>query len=460
MSSRRARSTRRASSQAATRRSAVLQSVQAGLALRAGHVAASASRRLGRGAGATVSGLIGLKIAPELLSALAGGRHIAVVSATNGKTTTTAMLAAALATDAPVLSNAEGSNLARGVLAALMTDPHGRHETCVFEVDELALDVIAQTTAPGLFVLGNLSRDQLDRMTEVQALSDRWQRMLADVAVRARSENGSGQPPVVVANADDPLVAAAVMPLTESADAAVQVVWVGAGQLWTADSASCPRCAALWARQPDYFCARCGFARPATSWDLVGHDLVGPDGMRRTLELSLPGRANRANAALAVAAASVLGIDVDAAVHAIRAISDVGGRYARRRVGGVEARLLLAKNPAGWQEMLAQGREETGDGGPVPVVLVLNAQGPDGKDTSWIWDVPFEDLKGRRVVVSGQRAQHLAVRLRYAEVDFQLCDDALQAVEDAARGLVPPTCVDVIANYTAFTDLRARLDKR
>lgn len=424
-----------------------------------GRAAATSSRRFGRGSGATVSGLIGLKIAPELLRTLATARRVAVVSATNGKTTTTSMLTAALETEGPVLSNRDGSNLARGVVAALMTDPHGRYQSCVFEVDELALDSVAQDTAPGLFVLGNLSRDQLDRMTEVQALSARWQRMLLDVATQVRRGEGSMRPPVVVANADDPLVAAAVMPLTESADSVVPVVWVAAGQLWTVDSASCPRCAEPWLRLPNFRCAACGFARPEPSWGLDGHDLLGPDGLRRRLNLLLPGRANRANAVLAVAAASVLGIDVDAALKAISAISDVGGRYASTRVGGVEARLLLAKNPAGWQEMLAQGREEAGDGQPVPVVLVLNAQGPDGRDTSWIWDVPFEDLRGRRIVVSGERAQDLAVRLRYAEVDFELCAEPLQAVAAAAGAVVAAPLIDVIANYTAFTDLRSRLGR-
>jgi UDP-N-acetylmuramyl tripeptide synthase len=360
-----------------------------------------------------------------------------------------------VSTGAPVLSNTEGSNLTRGVLAALMTDPNGRSASCVFEVDELVLDQVIEATSPRLVVLGNLSRDQLDRLTEVRAVSARWQRMLADLQVRALD---GPHRPVVVANADDPLVASAVMPLTTGTNPSVDVVWVAAGQLWTADAASCPRCAAPWSRTANYRCDRCGFSRPLPTWALADDELVGPDGVRRRVDLALPGRGNRANAALAVAAASQWGIDADAALTAISAITHVGGRFATMSVGGVEARLLLAKNPAGWQEMLAEGVGVAGGGPSAPVVLVLNAQGPDGRDTSWIWDVPFEELTDRRVVVSGQRAHDLAVRLRYAEVEFELVEDPLEAVMGAAQSAAPGQAqVDVIANYTAFTSLRRRL---
>jgi UDP-N-acetylmuramyl tripeptide synthase len=432
--------------------------VRARVAIRVGAAASWASRSTGRGSGATLPGTLGLRVAPDLMSQLASGRDIAVVSATNGKTTTTRMLAAALGTSGGVLSNTNGSNLARGVLAALMTDPFRTIQTCAFEVDELALGAVAAAVNPKMYVLGNLSRDQLDRMTEVRVLVGHWQVLLAHAAATAVR---AGHPaPVVVANADDPMVAAAVMSGADFAPV-LPVVWVGVGQPWVADAAACPQCGSPWTFKPDYACLACGFSRPEPSWTLDGLDMTSPQQTRWRLDLSLPGRSNRANATIAIAAAHCLGVPVDQALASIRELPDVGGRYAQVDVDGSLVRLLLAKNPAGWQEMLAQAIEEAaldphaGDT-PVPVVLALNAQGPDGRDTSWIWDVPFEALAGRTIAISGERAEDLAVRLRYAELDFIAASDPLVALSELIR-ITGAARVDLLANYTAFTAVRDQL---
>jgi UDP-N-acetylmuramyl tripeptide synthase len=325
-------------------------------------------------------------------------------------------------------------------------------------VDELALASVAAAVNPTVYVLGNLSRDQLDRMTEVRVLVARWQALLAHAAATAVR---AGRPaPTVVANADDPMVAAAVLSGPNFASV-LPVVWVGVGQPWVADAASCPQCASPWTFQPNYACVACGFCRPEPSWALDGLDMTGPQRLRRRLDLTLPGRSNRANATIAVAAACSLGVPVDQALAAIRDLPDVGGRYAQVDVDGSLVRLLLAKNPAGWQEMLAQAVEEAAlspnaSDTPVPVVLVLNAQGPDGRDTSWIWDVPFEALAGRTVAVTGERAEDLAVRLRYAELGFFVAPDPLLALSELIR-VTGAARVDLLANYTAFTAVRDRL---
>lgn len=435
--------------------------VRARLAIGLGAAAGWGSRIARKGSGATLPGTLALKVAPDLLATLATGREIAVVSATNGKTTTTRMLAAALRTSSDVLSNTNGSNLARGVLASLMTDPRGKVGRCAFEVDELALATVAAAVNPAVYVLSNLSRDQLDRMTEVRVLVAQWQKLLANAA--ATAAQAGRPPPWVVANADDPMVAAAVLSGPNFAPV-MSAVWVAVGHPWVADAASCPQCASPWLFRADYACLVCGFCRPAATWVLDGLDLTGPAGLRRVLGLTLPGRANRANAALAVVAASTLGVPVDQALEAIRDLPDVGGRYSQVHVAGTRVRLLLAKNPAGWQEMLAQASEEAtlnprANGRPVPAVLALNAQGPDGRDTSWIWDVPFEELAGRVLAVSGERAEDLAVRLRYAELEFTFARDPVVALSDLARA-TGAADIDLLANYTAFTAVRDQLGVR
>lgn len=429
---------------------------RARLALLSGAVARWASRAARRGAGANISGAVAQAIDPGLLQRLTTGRATSVVSATNGKTTTTRMLAAALAAQGRVLSNVDGSNLQRGVLAAMMTDPRRTTRQIALEVDELALPEIARMTSPDLFVLGNLSRDQLDRMTECRVIVRKWTAMLSERAAEAARQ---GRTVTVIANCDDALVAGAVvgtgLPL------GLAPVWVAVGQRWTLDAASCPLCSTPWVIDVQHYeCRSCGFARPTPTWELRGAQLQGPGELSLPLDLALPGRSNRANAVLAVAAAQHWGIGAQDAVRAISKLTEVSGRYALVDVHGGPTRLLLAKNPASWLEMIAQHADE---GSGRPLVLALNARTADGKDTSWIWDVPFELLGSVPVVISGERRADLAVRLRYAEIDHLVVVDPLEAVR-AARGMGcakdtsnEPITVDLLATYTAFSDVRRAL---
>jgi UDP-N-acetylmuramyl tripeptide synthase len=161
----------------------------------------------------------------------------------------------------------------------------------------------------------------------------------------------------------------------------------------------------------------------------------------------LPGRANRANAAMALTVASLFGADPQGAAAAMSQVAEVVGRYARVHVDGREARLLLAKNPAGWLEVF----DFVGPP-PLPVVVVINARIADGRDPSWLWDVPFERLAGRLVLASGERSRDLAVRLRYAGLEHGHEPDPVAAIRAAGAPRV-----EVVANYTAFQALRARI---
>ena len=156
--------------------------------------------------------------------------------------------------------------------------------------------------------------------------------------------------------------------------------------------------------------------------------VVGRDGRRTDLRLSLPGRANQANAAMALTVAGLFGVEPATAALAMAGVGEVVGRYATVPVGTRNARLLLAKNPAGWLEVFDVLRPA-----PLPVVVVINARIADGRDPSWLWDVPFERLAGRLVVASGERARDLAVRLRYAGVEHQIEPDPVAAVAAVRR---------------------------
>jgi UDP-N-acetylmuramyl tripeptide synthase len=421
------------------------------VAAMAGRAIADASRWVGAGEGSVIGGRVTLAIDQRALELMAAGHQSVAISGTNGKTTTTRLLAAALSTRGPVNTNSAGANLIPGLVSSLF---RGRAGAAVaLEVDEGHLAEAVAAVHPTAVVLLNLSRDQLDRFGEVRRHAADWR--LALVASPGT---------VVVANADDPLVtwaAGACEPDTDSQRCGV--TWVGTGQRWRADASACPNCGSRirWLETRSerggvhWACSSCTLARPRPDAWLEGSDLVLADGRRLPIRLQLPGRVNVSNAAMAVAGAMVLGVDPGRAVRAMSRVRAVAGRYQVISVDGVRVRLLLAKNPAGWAEALGLIRPP-----PTPVIIGINAGVADGRDPSWLWDVPFEQLKGRLVVATGERGRDLAVRLRYGDVRHTYEPDYRRAVALAAAGVgngTKPPEIDFVANYTSFQDARREL---
>ncbi len=399
-------------------------SPRAKLAVTAGKAAAAVSRAAGRGSGSVIGGRVALKLDPELLGRLAGHLDVVLVSATNGKTTTTRLIAEALRAAGPVVSNALGANMPAGITSALAGGSEARYG--VIEVDEKYLAGVARDVSPKAIALLNLSRDQLDRAGETRMLAEKWREGLAGIEA------------IVIANADDPLVAWA-------ASSCPTVVWVAAGQEWKDDAWSCPSCGGVLQRHTeDWFCGECGFRRPQATWALSGDYVLAPDGVAWPIQLQLPGRANKANAATSAAVAAVFGVAPKIALERMYAVQAVAGRYDVVSYLGRDLRLLLAKNPAGWLETFSLI-----DGPPAPVLLSVNARSADGTDTSWLWDVDYTRLAGHPIFVVGDRKLDLAVRLEVAGLQFRVCADVDEAVRSA-----PPGKIEVIANYTAFQDLR------
>jgi len=197
----------------------------------------------------------------------------------------------------------------------------------------------------------------------------------------------------------------------------------------------------------DWYCTSCTLRRPTPQWGLDGDAVVAPDGARHPVRLQLPGRVNRANAATALAVAAQFGVPPADALPRLAEVASVAGRYAQVERDGRAIRLLLAKNPAGWLEAFDMADQ-------APTLLSINARDPDGLDTSWLFDVDFGPLRGRPVLITGDRAYDLAVRLAVNEVPFQHVPTFAQAL-----AAVPPGRLEVIANYTAFQDIRAELDR-
>jgi lipid II isoglutaminyl synthase (glutamine-hydrolysing) len=403
----------------------------------AGRVAGAASRLARRGTGASIRGKVMLKLDPSALSKLLAGKRIAVVSGTNGKTTTTHFLAAALRESLPagtnrLVHNADGANLHHGLASALSQHPDA--DIAILECDERVVGDVIRLGRPEVLVLLNFSRDQLDRHHEIKSLGRSWRTALADAG-----EDG----PVVVANADEPLVVWAALP-------AKQVIWVDTSTTWTQDSSLCPECDAYIIRiQPDprsgvggdWYCTSCDLAQPKGDYRVESGTIVDRTQQVWDPQLSVPGVFNVSNAACALAAAELMGVDPQTALRGMRTVTSPAGRFATVRLGTTTARLLLAKNPAGWAEALPLAQTQT-------VVLAIDSAAADGRDVSWLWDVDYERLAGRTVIATGRRAQDLAVRLRYAEVEYRCIPDLAAALADHSEP------VDVIATYTPFQRLR------
>jgi UDP-N-acetylmuramyl tripeptide synthase len=381
------------------------------------------SRLASRGSGTVIGGRVGLALSPHLLSGLTAQRDVILVSGTNGKTTTTAMIARGWGVD--VATNTTGSNMAAGLVAALVAS---KSSSTVLEVDESWLGDIARATHPKVITLLNLSRDQLDRANEVRQIAERWRALLTDL-----------RDVVVVANANDPLVVYA-------AEVSSNVAWCDVPTPWTTDAVSCPHCTKPLRFSGSSWSSECGFTKPTVVACSLGDELT-IRGVTLALNLKLPGAFNAANAAMALTALATIGVDANEAVLRVNELESVAGRFSHRTWNGHTLRLLLAKNPAGFAAMLTALQSDTENNRDL--WIAINARVADGKDPSWLYDVPFEVLRGRRVLCFGERRLDLATRLEYAQVEYVVVNDE--------STLMPSTeVVSVLANYTAFQEWRTR----
>lgn len=399
--------------------------------------------RLGRGEGRTLPGRIAEQLSPGILTRASHAvQRVVLVSGTNGKTTTTALLSAALrASGRRVLSNATGSNLHQGLVTAVVCGKWPADDA-VLEVDEAVLPRAIEELGPDVVVLLNLSRDQLDRHHEVRSLGSSWRRAVGRLPQSA----------TVIAACEDPLVAYV-------AEAAPNRVLVAGERPWRGrDHALCPSCAGLlgpvgdghWPRQQ---CLKCGWAPEAPTLTVapsVHGARVQGFGGDRELRVPIQAPGYLLDASLAWAAAVTLGVPGAVAAAGVASVREVQARYARAPWAGATVRLLLAKNPAGWDEALAVSAAAPG-----AAVVAINGRIPDGKDTSWLWDVEMQALAHRPVVVaSGDRVDDAAVRLAAAGTRVAVRRRLADALDLAASF---GTEVDVFADYTSFQEARRLL---
>ncbi len=372
-------------------------SVPLSIAMAAGRAAAAASRAFRRGEGATVSGRVILALRPDALAQLSRGRRIILVSGTNGKTSTAELLRELLETVAQVGGNRTGANLDTGMVAALAKEP--QHKLVVLEVDEMYLPRALDELKPERMLLLNLSRDQLHRTSEVRMVAAGWR-----AAIDRHPEID------IVIDYEDPFLAY----VTRNHPRTTRV---GFGKRLHLDAASCPECGSLldWSGTR-YRCAKCELGLLPQSFAAIGASAI-----ERNLEL-------------ACIVARHYGVAADSVQPRDRVVTVISGQATLQ--------VRLVKNPASWIEALSA----LPDG---PVILVVNARGVDGLDTSWLWDVDYSTLRSHEVLVTGERRLDAAYRIHVDGVRHRVCEN----LADATSFLTGS--VTVLASYTAFIAITA-----
>lgn len=442
-----------------------------------GKAIGATTRALKLGGGSTLPGRVARGISPKFIPSMVGGLPLgcALITGTNGKTTTSALLASML--DRAGLSpvhNRTGANLMAGIASALIreSDLSGNLASRIglFEVDEAALPAAILDTAPRLVLVNNLFRDQLDRYGELDTLARRMKESITDMDTAA----------TIALNADDPLVASI------GSGSGQKVVYFGIDanryasdtMQHAADSKHCAECGSpltyeyyLFGHMGKYSCPSCGRARPEPEVAAADVKMLGMQGTSCTvrypggvtsLRIPLPGLYNVYNVLAAMAAGLSLGVEPETVISAVEEFTAAFGRVERVAVGDRNMLMILAKNPAGFNEVI---RTLSTQPGRKDLLLALNDNIADGRDVSWIWDVDFEMFAGRlqNVVCSGIRAWDMALRVKYSELaeeSLTVEPDLERALDAGLENLIPGGTLFIVPTYTAMLDLRSIMVRR
>lgn len=449
------------------------------LAVAAGKTVGLLSRYLNVGGGTTFPGEVTRRVDPLALTKMAAQlKHgSVVVTGTNGKTTTSRMISNILrAAGRQPVHNRAGANLITGVTSAVLGSANllgrPRNDIGLFEVDEAMFPAVIAEVRPRVMVLTNLFRDQLDRYGEVDHLARIWREALQELGPEA----------TVALNADDPTVASL------GRHSSTAVLYFGLddegyglpGLQHTADVRYCPNCGSplvypisYYGHVGKYHCTSCGLTRPTPHVSARRVTLQGVLGSECEIEtprevlklrVRVPGLYNVYNTLAAVTSALALGLETESIVTGVESLSAAFGRAEAVQIGDKRAFLSLVKNPVGFNEVL---RTLFSDSAPRPALIIINDNIADGTDISWLWDVDFELLAGKVsfVVVSGTRAEDMAVRLKYAGLDLSqvpivIEKDLWVALQRALEEVPSGDTLYVMPTYTAMLEMREALQKR
>jgi len=442
------------------------------LAITVGKAAIKINRLTGSG-GSSFPGLIAKKIDPDILQRLVHNnfpRGIVVVTGTNGKTTTSSMIASALEkADIDFVHNKTGSNMERGLISTLLekTSVEGKFKADMglFEVDEAYMPAVCRIIKPNWIVVTNLFRDQLDRYGELDRIAKSFRDLFDDLPQTQ-----------LVLNADDPLVAS----LGYELESEIKPVYFGVEDYigpkltsdHTADSVFDPFTQEKLYFTQQYFAhigkyrgKSGGFSRPKPDFRANSVKQVGIKSMsfkinsqKNALKLAVPGLFNVYNALAAYSLVSVATtVQSDQLAEVLSGYSAAFGRSETIDLEGRSILMLLIKNPTGLNQIIQTYllREKSN-----LLVFAINDNFADGRDVSWLWDAALEDIKAYKgkIIVGGERAADMALRLKYAGIEDVLIEDDMEKLVEAIKANSSKRSqVFLLPTYTAMLDLRSKL---
>lgn len=396
--------------------------------------------------GSTWPGHLALKTDGKLISkVIKKNKHIKIilVAGTNGKTTTTKALAHILENNGiSTLTNNAGANLLNGLASLLVKNitisGKLKHKAIIFEVDENTLPlVLEEIPEPDALILLNLFRDQLDRYGEVNTTAEKWKESIKKFSHKT----------LVVANADDPLIASVALVSKNSLFFTIDNIYKKERQLSHAvDSITCPVCnnslsysAISYSHLGNYKCHNCGFESPkAKKFDIK----TGLKGVYNLYNLS----------SVILVVDKIFGINPYTSIESLQNFKPAFGRQEIMEIDGKKVMLLLSKNPTGFNESLKVALENKSDS----LLILLNDRIPDGRDISWIWDVDFEILAGKniKISVSGDRAYEMSNRLMFANVSNEVYENYEDAYKESLKQTSAGKTLTILPTYSAMLEIR------
>lgn len=420
--------------------------------------------------GSNFPGKIALAIDKNILSTITKGYKVILVTGTNGKTTTTSMIYNILKKNGEnVVTNNTGANMNTGIVSSFISFYRFTKKTenayAVIEVDEAYLQIITENIKPEIITISNLFRDQLDRYGEVHTTYSK----LLDGIIKTPNTT-------LVLNGDESLLGKLDLknpivyygfetPIKENATLSIN-----------ADSKFCKFCKNPYSYEfitynhlGKYFCDKCGYKRPELKYKVEEIISLTPSGSEVTINgenyyINQSGEYNIYNGLCALSVAKELGVSSDSIKSSLSSQESSFGRQETININGKEAKIILVKNPAGYNQAIDTIMLNLKENSPVNLALMLNDNYADGTDVSWIWDVDFEQLSQldiKTTIIGGIRLYDMAVRLKTAEINpdtFKLCEtdeELLNALTNTLEGTTY-----ILVTYTAMLNLRKLLHSK
>jgi UDP-N-acetylmuramyl tripeptide synthase len=464
-------------------------------------------RLIGLG-GTSLPGKIALKLYPGVLKIVAKQFRIITVTGTNGKTTTTGIIAKILdEAGIEYITNSSVANLLPGITATFITSVNWKGESkianALVEIDEGVFGKITSHFEPDIIVVTNFFRDQIDRFGGV-----------LEVLERVRSTVKKSSKACLILNADDSLCASLgkdvenrviYYGLTDFADETDGVVGVCEADLtgevanrisianesvenWT-DNASILDHDTLYCLYCDnkyeysyytyehlggYKCPNCSYERPKSHVTCFGIEEMTDKFSTVNIQIqeinviakiNLPGLFNIYNALTAVAVGNVLGIPEKAVIQGLSSYKPSFGRMEQINIGGKFIKVILVKNPAGFNQIIDYLFMEDNN---MQLALLINDKPGDDTDISWIRDVNFEKLlniddKIENVLIAGTRSAEMGERLEFAGINadkINIFDNYNELLDKGLSNTAEGQNIYILPTYTAMLDIRKILKKR